>query len=253
MELGLQGKSALVMASSKGLGRAVALELAQEGCEVLICGRDLTALKETADHIVKSTGTKAHFVVGDITQLEERDHICEEAKNKFGTVDILVTNTGGPPPGPFEVHDRKAWETAYRSLVESAVEMIRSVVPGMKAQNWGRIIMVTSQAVRQPVEGLVLSNALRGALTGLMKTLANELGPYQITVNNVLPGYTRTERLTKLIETNPKYGEAVNEIPLGRFGEVAEFGAAVAFLASQKAAYITGISLPVDGGWIKGI
>lgn len=253
MDLGLQDKRALIMASSRGLGKAVAFELAKEGCKVVICGRNKSVLEMTAKEIIDVTGVKVDFIQGDLSIKHDRDNICKTVKKLFGTIDILVTNTGGPPPGLFEVHDEGAWEQAYKSLVESAVGVIKTLLPGMKSQKWGRIILITSQAVKQPVESLVLSNAMRASLTGLMKTLSNELGSYNITVNSVLPGYTRTERLEKLIKTNPGFSEAVKEIPLGRIAEVEEFASAVTFLASERASYITGVSLPVDGGWIKGI
>lgn len=251
MDFGLKGKKALVMASSKGLGKAVAAELVKEGVEVMLCGRNEESLKNTQEEISLS-GSKVYYAVGDVSLQKDRDYIIDQAKNNLGKIDILVTNTGGPPAGMFETHDDKTWEATYRLLLESAVGMIRAVLPGMKAQRWGRIIGITSQAVKQPVESLVLSNAVRAAVVGLLKTLSSELGPYNITVNNVMPGYTKTERLAKLVEANPNFEKAVDSIPLGRFGEVEEFAAAVTFLASERASYITGVSLPVDGGWIKG-
>lgn len=168
-------------------------------------------------------------------------------------MDILITNIGGPPTGSFETFSEEDWQSAYKTLLESAVGMIKGVLPYMKKNNWGRIVSISSQAVKQPVNSLVLSNTVRASLLGLVKTLSNELGEYHITVNNVMPGYTRTERLEKLIESNPNFSNAIEEIPLKRFGEPSEFAAAVVFLVSERASYITGVSLAVDGGWIKGI
>ncbi|MEQ9265976.1 MAG: SDR family oxidoreductase [Balneolaceae bacterium] len=253
MDLGLKGRKALVLASSKGLGKSVALQLAQEGAEVMICSRNESDLVTTAKEIAVASNASAHYAVGDVSDSEGRSHILSEAKSKLGTIDILVTNSGGPPFGSFEKHSEKDWEQAYKLLLESAVGMINGVLPGMKENRWGRIVTITSQAVKQPVEGLVLSNSIRVSLVGLVKTLANELGKYNITVNNVMPGYTQTERLESLMVQNPKLMEVTKEIPLARIGKPEEFAAAVTFLASERASYITGVSLPVDGGWIKGI
>ncbi len=253
MDLGLKGKRALVLASSKGLGKAVATELAQEGADVMLNARNQEELERTAGGIKILTGKEVPFVVGNVSIPEERQHILEEALDHFGQVDILVTNSGGPPLGLFEQHQVSEWEKAYKLLLESAVGLIKGVLPGMKEQEWGRIIAVTSQAVKQPVDGLILSNSVRAAVLGLVKTLANELGAYNITVNNVMPGYTQTKRLESLMAKNPDFEEAIQEVPLGRVGQPREFAAAVAFLASERASYITGVSLPVDGGWIKGI
>ena len=155
--------------------------------------------------------------------------------------------------GKFESHDLEAWKDAFSLLLESTVGMIKGNLPYMKKQGWGRIITITSQAVKQPVEGLVLSNSVRASIVGLVKTLSNELGSYQITVNNVMPGYTQTKRLESLLAANPNLAKVTDEIPLGRIGKPEEFAAGVTFLASERASYITGISLPIDGGWIKGI
>ena len=253
MDFGLKGKKALVMASSKGLGKAVALELSKEGVNVILCSRTEADLIATKNEIESKTGGIVHFAVGDVSTKEGRTHILNEAKSKLGVIDILVTNSGGPPFGAFETHDEEAWGNAYKLLLESTVGMIKGVIPGMKEQKWGRIVTITSQAIKQPVEGLILSNSVRASILGLMKTLSNELCKFNITVNNVLPGYTETERLKHLMEQNPDLHSITNEIPLGRIGQPEEFAAAVAFLASERASYITGVSLAVDGGWIKGI
>ena len=253
MNLGISGKKALVMASSKGLGKAVATELSREGAEVLICSRTEADLIATAQEIKAETGGTIHLAAGDVSTNEGRDTILNVASEKLGAIDILVTNTGGPPFGDFESHSLETWESAYKLLLESTVAMIQAVLPGMKAQQWGRIVTITSQAVKQPVDGLILSNSVRASILGLVKTLANEVGPNNITVNNVMPGYTQTKRLEGLMEKNPDLHSITEEIPLRRIGQPEEFAAAVTFLCSEKASYITGVSLPVDGGWIKGI
>lgn len=253
MDLGITGRKALVMASSKGLGKAVALELSREGAQVMICSRTKPDLITAQEEIESETGNTIYYAVGDVSTKEGRSDILEKAKEKLGAIDILVTNSGGPPFGAFENHDEEAWGNAYKLLLESTIGMIKGVLPDMKANNWGRIITITSQAVKQPVDGLILSNSVRSSLLGLVKTLSNEMGKYNITVNNVMPGYTETERLKQLIEKNPDWQNIGEEIPLGRIGQPEEFAAAVTFLASEKASYITGVSLAVDGGWIKGM
>ena len=186
--------------------------------------------------------------------------VLDVAQATFGRVDILVTNTGGPPAGPFESHDLVAWRKAEALLLESVIHMVGGVLPGMRERGWGRIVAITSIAVKQPVQGLVLSNTIRAGVTGLARTLANEVGRDGVTVNTVLPGYTRTERVGELSShmarergTSADEVEAgwANETAAGRMGEPEETAALVAFLASQRAAYVTGQSIAVDGGWIR--
>ncbi|MEP2670167.1 MAG: SDR family oxidoreductase [Cyclobacteriaceae bacterium] len=252
MDLGLKDKVAFIAASSQGLGKAVAMMLAEEGASVVICGRNEKTLIKTAEEI-EATGAHVLSLTGDLSNIADRNRIIETTLKELGTVDVLVTNTGGPPAGKFESFAQEDWDKATQQLLGSAVGLVKGFLPGMKKQNWGRIIAITSQAVKQPVDNLILSNAVRASVAGLMKSLSNELGQYNITVNNVMPGYTQTTRLTKLIEGNPAVANVTNEIPLGRFGQPEEFAAAVAFLASERASYITGVSLAVDGGWIKNI
>jgi 3-oxoacyl-[acyl-carrier protein] reductase len=262
MDLGLGDKVALVAASSRGLGRAVAEELAREGAQLVLCARGEAALRETAEAIRASTGVRVEAVPADVSQPAGVAKVVSAAMGAFGRVDVLVTNGGGPPAGPFETHSLEAWHEAMRQNLDSVVELTRAVLPGMKERRWGRIINVTSIAVKQPVDNLILSNSVRAAVTGFARTLANEVAQYGITVNNVMPGYTRTQRVDELAARNATLkgtsAEAQlavweSQIPAGRLGAPEEFAAMVAFLASERASYTTGASIPVDGGWIRAL
>lgn len=253
MDLGLKNKVAYVAASSDGLGKAVAMELANEGATVIINGRNKEKLEQTKQEIEQEYNTNVLAISGDLANEEQRASVLKTIFTKYDTIDVLVTNTGGPPSGKFEDLSMDDWDNTYKLLLASTVSLVKAVIPGMKLQQWGRIIAITSQAVKQPVNNLILSNSVRASVAGLMKTLASELGEYNITVNNVMPGYTKTNRLLSLIESNPSFASAIDEIPLKRFGNPEEFAAAVTFLASERASYITGTSLAVDGGWIKHI
>jgi 3-oxoacyl-[acyl-carrier protein] reductase len=254
MELGLKDKTAFVAASSQGLGKAVAMELAKEGANVIINGRNKESLEKTKAEIEQQTGASVLALVGDLSVSAETKRIIGEALEAYDSVDILVTNTGGPPSGKFEQLKEQDWDNAYKTLLASAVALINGFLPGMKQRRSGRIIAVTSQAVKQPVSNLILSNSVRASVAGLIKTLSIEVGEYNITVNNVMPGYTETDRLKHLAKANSSFeSTAKAEIPLGRFGKPEEFAAAVTFLASERAAFITGVSLAVDGGWVKSL
>jgi 3-oxoacyl-[acyl-carrier protein] reductase len=253
MELGLKNKVAFVAASSQGLGKSVALELATEGASVIICGRNQENLEHTKHEIEKRSNGEVLALAGDLSIADEREQIIKKTLDVYSHVNILITNTGGPPAGKLEELKQEDWDKAYKTLLTSAVGLINGFLPGMKQKRWGRIISITSMAVKQPINNLILSNSVRASVVGLIKTLANELAIYNITVNNVMPGYTETERLKELIETTPSFASAKSEIPLGRFGTPEEFAAAVTFLASERASYITGVSLAVDGGWIKNL
>ena len=262
MDLGLEGKVALVAASSRGLGRAIAAELAAEGARLILCARDEEAVQRAAQEISAETGAEVFAMQADVSRRDNVYRLAKDALDRFEHVDILVTNAGGPPSGPFESLDAGMWDTAYRLTLQSAVELTRCVLPEMKRRRWGRILNVTSITVKQPVDSLMLSNSLRAAVTGFARTLANEVAPFGITVNNLLPGYTRTDRVIELAEaTSRREGVPVetvrarieSQIPMGRMGEPKEFAALAAFLASERASYITGQSIAVDGGWIRGV
>lgn len=253
MDFGLKNKIAFIGGSSQGLGKSVALELAKEGAHVVICGRNKETLENTKREIENVSSGEVMVLVGDLSLSVDRDRMITQVLENFKKVDILITNTGGPPSGKFEELDAKDWQKTYELLLGSAVALIQGFSPGMKEQRWGRIITITSQAVKQPVANLILSNSVRSSVVGLMKTLASEFGSFNITVNNVMPGYTKTNRLQTLLAKNPEMKKAVDEIPLQRFANPEEFAAAVTFLASERASYITGVSLPVDGGWIKSV
>ena len=261
MDLGLRGKVALVAASSKGLGRAVAEELAAEGAHRVMCARGKETLDETAAAIRQQSGVKVVAIAADVSNPADSARVIAVALGEFAKVDILVTNSGGPPSGPFESFTAEAWDAATRLLLKSAVELTRAVLPGMKERRWGRILNVTSIAAKQPIEGLMLSNSIRAAVIGFARTLATEVAPFGITVNNLLPGYTRTDRVQELARaTGSKTAGSDSiiakwekEIPMGRLCEPREFAALAAFLASERASYITGSSIAVDGGWIRSL
>jgi len=253
MELGLAGKIVIVGASSQGLGKACAMELAREGAHVVICGRTDETLAIAHDEIEEAGPGECIAVQADLADPHGQQAVVDSAIAEFGHVDILVTNTGGPPPGVFEAHDAKAWDDAYRLLLASAVGLINGVLPGMKKNRWGRIIGITSQAVKQPVDNLILSNTMRAGVTGLYRSLANELGKHGITVNTVLPGFHDTDRLKTLLGGPQNYGAVTGAVPLGRVGAPEEFANMVTFLASERASYITAQAIAVDGGWVKGL
>lgn len=262
MDLGLKGKTAFVAASSRGLGRATAEELAAEGANVALCARDEGRISDVANQIARQFHVTMFAVAADLAKPGEAERAVQSAISHFGHIDILVTNAGGPPAGKFENHDDSAWANAVKLNLDSVIGLTRAALPGMKERRWGRIINVTSIAVKQPVDNLILSNSIRAAVVGMAKTLANEVAAYNITVNNVLPGYTRTERIEELTAFSARQSgkseaeiRAVweQQIPMARLGEPREFAALVAFLASERASYITGSSIAVDGGWIKSL
>ncbi|HKO16916.1 MAG TPA: SDR family oxidoreductase, partial [Gemmatimonadaceae bacterium] len=241
---------------------AIAEELASEGASVVMCARGAEALEAARAAIAQRAGGDVHAVAADVSTAEGIDRVAEAAFQRHGRVDVLVTNAGGPPSGPFGAHDWAVWQRAVDLTLRSTVELTRRVLPGMQERRWGRVLNVTSIAVKQPVDGLMLSNSLRAAVTGFARTLANEVAAYGITVNNLLPGYTRTERVEQLnAAAAAREGVPVEEVarrieaqvPMRRLGEPREFAALAAFLASERASYITAQSIAVDGGWIRSL
>ncbi|MBN2104539.1 SDR family oxidoreductase [bacterium] len=262
MELGLKNKVALVAASSRGLGKAVAWSLAREGAKLVICARNKKVLEETADEILMETGVTVFPLAIDLTDAERIDWLIRETLDLFGKVDILVTNAGGPPPGDFIELNENDWKKSIELTLMSVVRLTRAVIPAMKEQKWGRIIHMASASVKQPIQGLFLSNAIRPAVIGLTKSLSQELAPDQITVNAVCPGYFSTNRVKELLRNKAKQSkksveqiekDLISQIPLGRMGNPEEFGYFVAFLASERAGYVTGTSFQIDGGFVKGL
>jgi 3-oxoacyl-[acyl-carrier protein] reductase len=262
MDLGIKDKVALVTASSTGIGKAVAEALAAEGCNIAICARSKEILIETAREIKNKYNIDAFWGVCDLNQLKDIENFYDAAKNHFGKIDILVNNCGGPIPGFFRELTEEDWENAYKQVLLSVVRFSNLVIPKMIEQEWGRIINITSVAVKQPVYNLMLSNSLRAGVTGFAKSLSNEFGNKNITVNNVAPGYTLTHRLYELAVSRAKSSgksheeilvEMAKDVPMNRLGGPEEIAAIVVFLASQKASYITGTTIQVDGGSTKAI
>lgn len=262
MDLGLLGRVAIVAAASKGLGRAVAEELAREGASVAICSRTASELEHAAAHIQKATGRAIFHQSVDVTNPVAVSHFVSAVEERFGRLDICATNSGGPPSKMFVDTKPEDWRVAVELLLMSAVFFAREVLPRLQKNKWGRFITITSSAVKQPVDGLLLSNSIRAAVTGLARTLANEYAAYGITVNNVCPGYTRTARLDSLAasisgrtgaQPESVFADWTCQIPAGRIGTPQEFAAVVAFLASERASYVNGTSIAVDGGMIRSL
>lgn len=243
MDLGLNDRVAIVAASSKGLGKAVALGLAAEGAKLALCARGEEELRRTASEIP----TEVLAEVVDVTNESQVNAFVANVLRKFGRIDICVTNAGGPPAKKFADTTTDDWRAAVDLNFISTIHFARAVLPHMKERRWGRLIAISSVAVLQPVDGLILSNAARSAVRGLVKSLSNEYAPHNVLVNNVCPGYTATERLQKL-NVHPEA-----QIPMGRVATPEEFANLVVFLTSERASYITGVSIPVDGGWTKAL
>lgn len=244
MELGLKGKKALVMGASQGIGKAVAESLIKEGVRVIINSRTEDKLSKTCEEI----GAEG-YISGDLTLSGEGKRITEEAISKLSGIDILVSNTGGPAKGLFSEVSTEQWQTDFQSLWMSVVESWNSALPEMKRQNYGRLILVTSIAAKEPLSGLTTSNGLRAGLNGLAKSVSDEYAKYGITANLLLPGYTATDRLKNLNLSEEKIKEMV---PAGRLGEPRELANLATFLSGETGSYITGQSFAVDGGVLRG-
>jgi 3-oxoacyl-[acyl-carrier protein] reductase len=262
MNLGLEGKVALVTAASKGLGFASALGLAAEGAKVAVCSRSEEGITTAAKEIAEVTGAEVLPLAGDVTRAEDIERCVAATVERFGGLHILVSNSGGPPAGTFETLDDTKWEEALDSTLRSTTRLVRASLQHMKTAGWGRILVITSTSVKQPIPGLLLSNTIRAGIVGLCKTLSQEFAPYGITVNNVAPGSFATARIDHILNLrSEQQGITVEEarkqmearIPLGRLGEPAELANAIVFLASEAASYITGQTILVDGGQTLGI
>jgi 3-oxoacyl-[acyl-carrier protein] reductase len=248
MDLGIEGRVALVMAASRGIGRGVAATLAREGARVALASRSAERLGEAAEGIEGETAT----FVADTDDLERMAALPGEVETELGPIDILVTNTGGPPLGGALDNGLGEWEAAYRSLVLAPRVLIESVLPGMRERGWGRIVNLGSTSVREPIAGLALSNAHRMATVGFFKTLASEVGGDGITVNTVATGRIATERIAdESGSLEPAEERARREVPAGRLGTPEECGDLVAFLCSERAAYLTGAVIPLEGGMLR--
>ena len=262
MDLGIKGKVALVAASSKGIGKAIALGLAEEGTNLSLFSRSKDEIERTASEIRSSFPVEVVASAADVTNKKEVDGVIERTAKKFGGIHILVNNAGGPPFGFFGDFEERDWKDALELNLLSGVYLARKVIPFMKKQNWGRIVNITSIAVKQPIDGLILSNTARAGLVGFAKTLSNELAENNILVNNICPGRIYTDRIKALAEKRAarsgiEYEKAIEEmqrdIPLGRIGSPEELAALACFLASEKASYMTGTTIQVDGGLLRGL
>jgi len=262
MDLGIRNRGALVCGSTQGLGYAIAARLAGEGCRVALNGRDPDRTRAAADRLHQETGATVHGIAADVGDADAVQRLVTEARERLGAVDILVCNSGGPPSLLFADTDADRWQAALDLTLLSAIHLCRAAVPAMRARGWGRVIFLTSVAAKQAVAGLIFSTTARAGVLGFAKSLADEIASDGVTANVVCPGYMRTERLAELMQVRAERTgrtpeemttDLVQNVPVGRVGEPDELGAAVAFLASDPARYITGAVLQVDGGSIRSI
>lgn len=262
MDLGIQDRVAVVTAASRGMGKAIAEALAAEGCKLAICSRDSSAIAAAAEEIRGGHGTAVFHKAVDVSDIDALRAFVAEARAALGPVSIAVANAGGPPGGRFENFDAEDWQAAFRLNFLSTWALIESVLPDMRAQRWGRVVSLTSTSVRQPIEGLILSNGVRASVVGMLKTLAAEYGPENILFNNAGPGLIATDRLLSIaqrradaagIGRDEMIERLASQTALRRVGQPEEFAAAVAFLCSERASYVTGSSLMIDGGLVKAV
>lgn len=259
MDLGLKGKKAIVCASSKGLGFAVAKELAAEGCELVLCARNQEDLTRAVAEMkqISGQGSTIHALAADLSDPTAVSEFAKKSINLLGGIDILINNIGGPPPSSAEATDLDGWRKGFDQIFLSAVMMTKAVLPKMKEQSYGRIITITSLSVLEPIDHLVVSTAMRTAVTAFMKTLSKELAPFGVTANTVLPGIIHTDRIVNLRKAKAsrdgtsldvEMEKSAKAIPVGRLGRPDELAGLITFLASSRASYITGANIPVDGG-----
>ena len=262
MDTGLKDMTVLVTASSMGIGKAVAELFAAEGCKIAISSRSKENLLSTVKELKEKYGIDPFWSVCDLNKQKDIENTFAAVTEQFGNVDILVNNCGGPVPGMFQQLEENDWDHAYEQVLLSAVRFSRLALPGMMGKNWGRIINLTSISVKQPVDNLILSNSLRAGVTGFTKSLSNEVARFNITVNNVAPGYTLTNRLYDLAVSRAKHSglsheevlaDMAKQVPMNRLARPEEIGALVTYLCSNQAGYITGNTIHVDGGWVKGL
>lgn len=262
MNLGLGGKIALVTASSKGIGKAVAEELASEGCSIAICSRSRDELEKLSFDIRKKYNVDVSWSVCDLNKSADIENTFNVVLKQFGRIDILVNNCGGPVSGFFRDFSDEHWAEAFEQVFLSTVRFSNLAIPQMINKQWGRIINITSVSVKQPIDNLILSNSFRSGIIGFAKSLSNEFAKFNITVNNVAPGYTLTNRLYDLAVSRAKnsglsheevLADMAKQVPMNRLARPEEIGAAVAFLCSNQAGYITGNTIHIDGGWVKGL
>tara|TARA_Y100000588_G_scaffold172477_1_gene186319 strand:+ start:133 stop:924 length:792 start_codon:yes stop_codon:yes gene_type:complete len=257
MDLSIKGKNAIVCASSQGLGKQAAVDLAKEGVNLAICSRNKNKIELVKDEIEKISDVKVVAIDADLSSEKDITALYQEAKKELNSIDILVNNNGGPPPSTFEELTDEDWQKTFNSTMMSAIRLSKLVLPDMKKNKWGRIINISSVSVKTPVNGLFLSNSIRMGVLGWAKALSDEVAPHGITVNTVCPGTTKTERIEQILnaqsessgKSKTELEEAIaNSIPMLRIGEASDLSALITFLASEKASYMTGLAVQVDGG-----
>ncbi len=257
MDLSIKGKNAIVCASSQGLGKSAALDLAKEGVNLAICSRNKDKVDLVKTEIEEISDVKVVAISADLSSNKDINSLFEESKEGLGSIDILINNNGGPPPSTFDQLADEDWQKAFNDTMMSAIRLSKLVLPDMKKNQWGRIINISSISVKTPVNGLFLSNSLRMGVLGWAKALSDEVAPFGITVNSVCPGTTKTERIEELLDSRSELTgkdkkeleeEMANKIPMLRIGEATDLSALIAFLASEKASYMTGLAVQVDGG-----
>ena len=257
MDLSIKGKNAIVCASSQGLGKSAALDLAKEGVNIAICSRNKDKINLVKEEIEQTSDVKVVAIEADLSSEKDISALFQEAKKELKAIDILINNNGGPPPSTFEELTDEDWQRTFNSTMMSAIRLSKLVLPDMKKNKWGRIINISSVSVKTPVNGLFLSNSIRMGVLGWAKALSDEVAPHGITVNSVCPGTTKTERIEQILNAQSESSgkdkseieEAMaNSIPMLRIGEATDLSALITFLSSEKASYMTGLAVQVDGG-----